>query len=737
MKSAGLFVDYESTYSSLQEATTISLSHEAVARHLSDLASAFGQVVARIAWADWDRWPGAQRTLARMGFETRFVVPDPGEPNAVSGFLETELLKVSSRSDALDVVVVASTSPSLGTWVTELRRRGKEMVILAREETVPQALRSMEGVLEPLSLPAGGERDAQPAEAPSPGESTSLEQGPGDTMLERVRTALVAVLSERRLPWISFRLFCDHLASSGVTDAGSARYWIERAVAEGYVRRERERGAARQFYKFTPGRLPPGRDVAAGEVSESKPYVSLFAPRGPAGADTGRKRERRDKDAATDGAAQVGRGGWGQDWRNFTFVRMLWTLRETLEGRPDRYYLNASTMVEALQGGGIGKSEEEVFFWVNQAVDRGLLDREVRESDRAGMHRVNRYYLNHQHSLVTLAEVVPGAIVQTIDLVLRRRTEWNGIAFNFLIRLLRVHPALSNPVDAFHVYRLREWINFLIGVQVLAKFEEPDLRDPSRKTTMVTNNLEHPQTLRFLNDMPDTHFFQPEHQAVLRTILMIDHFLYWLRTKSPDEDWLPLMTLKSWLRNALGDQLTKWSVTECEEQGIFSIDRYRNKGGGDATVAGVRLAYSHPLVMATLSHRDHFLKLLIGLLRDRASVPYGVIEKQMSNDAAFGETSIERLGWFALMIDAKVITVEEVGAGSADRGAGLVCRLNEREKFVGELVTRVIRGEGYVPSRRVGDLDHRSAGVGSGGIPGGSDEPPDNGEWSAVPTASK
>ncbi len=695
MKSVGLFVDYESTHSSLRKAVATALSHEKIGRHVLNVASSFGELVVRVAWADWDRFPGAQRALARLGFDTRFVVANPGDLTAASSVLEKALLKLASQSDAPDLFVVAGTSPTLASCAGEVRRFGKNMVVLAREDAVPAAIRGAVGLFEQLSLPPGQLGSSRPR-----GVGVDFRKDPETetAMLGQVRSALIAMLSERRLPWVSFRLFSDYLVANGVATPDSVKHWIERAVAKGYVCRDRERGATRPFYKFTPGRLP-GRNTPDPHQGSAGASGSLFRSRSRSAGRQGT--ESRDVSYRPWTAGDTA-GRWNQDWRNFTFVRMLWALWDTLEDEAHRP-LSSRAVTEAFHRWGIGLSDEEISFWVNQAVDRGLLIRESETRGEPTSSQASWYRINLEHRLVTSAETVPAAIVQTIDMVLRRCTDWQGIAFNFLIRLLRVHPALSNPADEYHVFRLREWTNFLIGEGVLSKFEEPDLKDPARKTTMVTNNLSHPHTKRLLEQAPDAPFYRPEHQAVLRTILMIDHFLYWLHTKSPDEDWLPLMTLKSWLRNSLGDQLTKWAVAACELARIFTIDRHRNNGGSEATVAGVRLSYSHPLVRETLVRRDQFLKLLLRLLQNRASIPYRVIEKQLVEDSTFGDTPTERLGWFALMVDAKVVTVDDVGTEFEDRGAGLVCRLNAREKFVGELVTRVIRGEDFEPSGTASD----------------------------------
>ncbi len=693
MKAIGLFVDYETTYTALRKAAGTSPSHEQVGRHVLEVASSYGQVVTRIAWADWDRVPGAQRALARLGFDTRFVVANPGDVTAVTDLLETELLKTAAAPDAPDLFVVVGTSPSLVRCAGELRALGKEMVIVAREEAVPDALRGVAGLFESLPLPPSDAGSSRPQTHEA---SLGPEVSDESTMLPRIRAALVDMLSERRLPWVSFRLFSDYLVSSGVTTPDTVKYWIERAVARGYVRRERERGATRPFYKFTPG---AGRAAGAEDAAESG-GGSLFRVRDRSGP-RGPRLEQRATSAFAWAGESVPAGRWNQDWRNFTFVRMLWALAEV--AGPEQP-MRPEAVNEALRKSGVGRTDEEIAFWINQAVDRGLLVK-VRLPRRGAETPHHAYRIHLEHRLAASAEVVPVAIVHTIHTVLGRCTEWKGVAFNFLIRLLRIHPLLSNPADEYHVYRLREWINFLIADGVLAKFEEPDLKDPTRKTTMVTLNPEHPQTRRCLERAPMSPFFDPERQAVLRTILMIDHFLYWLHTKSPDEDWLPLMTLKSWLRNALGDQLTKWAVSACEEDRVFAIDRYQNKGGTEATVAGVRLSYQHPLVQDTLSKRDGFLKLLIRLLRDRASIPYRAIEKHLVDDRAFGDTVPERLGWFALMVDARVVTVDDQGTEFEDRGVGLLCRLNAREKFVGELVTRVIRGRSFDISREPGEGD--------------------------------
>lgn len=752
VQSVGLFVDYENIHISLANALQRAFRHEVLVRRLMELASESGEPVFRTAWADWDRFPGAQRVLATARFDTRFVPTTMAGKNSADMAMQAEILKLLNRDEGPQVFVIATGDRDFLFTVDELKRRGKRVILIGVEQTTSTELRQAAHQFFALTLPA------PVPSAPPPEEASSLRRNhedanPSPVQLEQVRQTLESLLQEKRMPWVSYRLFASHLVDRGVVSSEAAHLWIDRAADDGYIVREEDPSASRQgarrFCRFYPaGRgarpselrsLPEG--VEAGHRPLQRP-ARPSSPTTPPGMSSGAHASQTGTSGnnpaaqssvgfgnhpnASQGAGFGGfdradasssfeepmrtdpsrieaqgpgrylaprSGGWGHDWRNFTFVKIVWALAELTEGKPARFFINPSSLLEALRREGIGVTEEEVFFWVNQSVDRGILIREVKELPGVPTQRFYRYYLAQHSRLVQLAEEVPRAILHTMESVLSKRTDWQGIAFNFLIKLLQVHPMLGNPATDFQPHRLREWLNFLIDEQLLFKFEEMDLKDNTRTTTMVGIRREHPQVQRFLRHAPDGDFSTPEHQALLRTILTIDHFLHWLHTKNPDEHWLPLMTLKTWLRSLLGDQLTKWAVLVCEKEGIFLIERFQNKGGGDTLVAGVKLVPTHPLVARTLEQRDEFLRILLNLLRNRAVIPSVLIEQRLRDSELFGRTPEERLGWLPLMVDTKVIAIERGDGSSASDGPlAYFCRVNSREKFVGELLNRVIRG---------------------------------------------
>ena len=69
----GLFVDYENIYISIVNQEPRSIRHEVLAHRLLDIARAYGDLAYLVVWADWDRFPGAQRVFATLRYDTRFV----------------------------------------------------------------------------------------------------------------------------------------------------------------------------------------------------------------------------------------------------------------------------------------------------------------------------------------------------------------------------------------------------------------------------------------------------------------------------------------------------------------------------------------------------------------------------------------------------------------------------------------------------------------------------------------
>lgn len=732
--SVGLFVDYENIYISLARQFPRVHRHDLLVHRLVELASTFGDANFRVIWADWDRFPGAQRLCATARFDTRFVPTTSSGKNSADMAMQAEILKLLARDEAPQVFVIATGDRDFLFTVDELKRQGRRVILLGVEQTTSQELRlaahqfiALEPPRDPSQAqPSSSGHASEPGTEAGSAPSTARKSGTERPLslplplLVQLQAALEELLLARDLPWSSFRLLASHLVERHLATEETVHQIIDQAVESGYLVREEDRSGPKRFYRFVSPRprLKPRRelDSARSLPSGGAPLrrampqnstqmiqnVSIqgvhppgdasrtLSPPPSAHGEPGRSTESLEPPQPARSFAPRG-SGWGQDWRNFTFVQIVWALHALIEDQPSRYFINPSSLLDALRKEGIGYTEEEVFFWVNQSVDRGILLREVKELPGIPPQRFYRYYLHHQSRLVVLALEVPRAIVQTLDSVLSKRSDWKGIAFSFVMKLLQVHPFLSNPAWDLSANRLREWLNFLIDEQLLQKFEEPDLKDPSRSTTMLELNREHPHTLRFLRRESHDHYKTPEHQASLRVILTIDHFLHWLHLKSPDEHWLPLMTLKTWLRAMMGDQLTKWAIQVCEKEGIFRIERFQNKGTSEQSVAGVVLETAHPLVARTLEQRDEFLRGVIGLLRNRVTVPAVLLEQRLREDERFGATPEERLGWIGLMLDNKVMMIERDALGGTDAHPSFVARLNTREKFVGELLNRVLR----------------------------------------------
>ncbi len=696
----GLYVDYWSLRERAWAEGTPTVPHARIGEQLLTLAGRYAPDIQPMIWDGWAVLPEARDAFEALGYEAR-ERGSAGEPVSDEGGLSGMLRSSMNAENAPHTLVIASLDEALGPLLDDLRERGHHIVVVGIDAAVPPVLSEVADEIVRLKLDRGRLADAAtrerarstppmgvPAMKPSSHRGRAGGKGgpPPADLLAQVRSSLVAFMAERRLPWVSYRLFAGYLTSTGVVEAERVHVVIEHAVRSGYLVREQEVGEQKKFYRFTPARSP--FSLASGASS------GLGAEQGAEKAWTNSKASGRTPGPSSrrDVSPPAGAQGdfWNRDWRNFTFVRIAWALQRVLADKPSHFYINPATLAETLKDEHIGMTTEEVFFWVNQSVDKGVLIRDVRSAGADGS-QFYRYYLNQQSRLVYFSREVPAAIVETLDTVLAEHAEWRGIAFSFLIRLLQVHPILANPVHELQPFRLREWLNFLIDEGILCKFEEPDIKDPSRTTTMIAVNPEHRQVRFFRTERAASPFFEPRHQAVIRTVLTIDHFVHWLRTKSPDEDWLPLMTLKSWMRTMMGDQLTKWSISQCEEERFFLIDRYKNKGAGEGTVAGVRLDTSHERVSDLLSKRDAFLRLLARLLRKRAAIPYGMLEQHVRDSVAFGEREDERLGWIPILVDTRVITLERDKSRSG--GQAFVCRLNARERFVGELLTRIMREE--------------------------------------------
>lgn len=723
MNRVGLFVDYENICLTLHQIDEKPTKHETFIKRLIEISQRYGQIVTSISWANWDMFPIAQGLFESYQFETKHIPISPVTSQDTNNdmTIQTEILKSLKNENAPDIFILVTGERDFIYAVEELKRFDRQVVLIAIEDAVPVELKHTAHGFHSLDLnifddqPVSNMFQLQQSQHANKNK-ISFETKMAEATLEQIRQCIVYLVESKSLSWVSYRLLAESIVLHKIVPPEEAHYWIDKAIQEGIILKEEEQGATKRFFKFLPAKQNhlhyqnkhfshQAHQPVAHHSYNTHHRNEIHKVRGHSQHDsmmdsshfsydhhTRNNDHRHQTDMFQSAFSQTSSkaSSWSQDWRNFTFVRIIWAIQQYESEKTSHEYLTASILTQILKHYGIGITDEEVFFWINQSVDKEILIREVKEGTPS-VSRTYRYALNQNLQLVVFAQEIPKAVVTTVDHVLRIRSDWNGIAFNFLTRLLQVHPYISNPNHDIQPIRLKEWINFLIEFKILMRFEEPDLKDPSHTTTMVGLNKEHPEAKFFITHEPKESFYTPEHQAVLRAILTIDHFLHWLKTKSPGENWLPLMTLKTWLRASLGDQLTKWAILICEQESIFIIDRFQNKTGAEATVAGVRLDYNHPLVSQTLLRRDEFLHILIGLLKNRASVSLQSLEQRLRICDLLGNSTEERTSWIPLMIDTKVVCVDKDLHPEQEFPTELVCKINSREKFVGELITRVIR----------------------------------------------
>ncbi|MFM7200333.1 MAG: NYN domain-containing protein [Myxococcota bacterium] len=734
MDAVALFVDYENVYISLARHATHPLRHIQVVRLLLSHAQRVGIPRHLLAFADWDRFPGAQRTLATAGFETRYVPTSHAGKNSADLALQLELLKLLTLREAPEIFMLASGDRDFLTTLEEIRRQGRRGVVLGVDDSTSSVLKKHAHRFIPLVLAdesswgAEQERATTPSGSPqSLGEQEGEEAREGlsheriDISVERpkhaavaetglsvgggaragglrvptslalheeqvgegVRQVLAQVLQERGQSWCSYRLLCQALVSRGVTTEGGASRSLDAAVEAGLIQREEVYQEGRRQVRFLLGPSSSVRVQVRGQGRS--PLTRPVSGRGGEAAEVERAR------VGGPPALVLRLEPWQEDWRSFTFVRMVWVLDDLFRDKPERFYATPSTLQEHLNPLALDQSEEERYFWLHQAVDCGFLRREVKEQPGQLPPRLYRYYFQAQHPLVSWARELPRAVVASLDRLQQLRPEWPGAAFNYLLKLLSLHPLVAHLPLELNPARQREWLNFLLQEGLLTRQEVPDAFEPDRRTTLVCLERTHPRVKALLS-LPAQPRVLPDAWAMLLTVLTLDHFLHWLRLRAPEEDWLPLVTLKGWLRELLGEQLTRLTLAQCEQEGLIQIERFANKGAGEATVAGVRLRLDAPHVQQVLQQRDAALRLVLSLLRHRAVVPSGLLEQRLQGDGRLGESMLERLAWLPLLEQTRVLLVErEEGQGFEPR-RGWVCRLNTREKFVGALVSRLLQG---------------------------------------------
>lgn len=688
MGAAGLFVDFENIYLSMQAQSAGRPQPERVAQRLLALAEAEGSLVVRLAWADWDHFPGAQRAFSLARFETRFVPTTAHGKNASDMAMQAEMLVRAGREGAPPCFILATGDRDFLYALQALKNAGHTVVLIGAPHAASMALKAAADRFIPLEL--GETQPLKPAEGTVPTGAL-------------VRQCLEQAHVARGMPWISFRLLVQMLMEKGLMPETSAVAALEEAVADGLVRRDEEHRGNRRVVRFSlPNPISPhgtfrsGSAVSASRGPSRAPLyeaVEAFATahrsvQGQAiprlGGDPA-SQVRRDEPRS--GSTRVFGPTW--DWQTQALLRILW---HVVAANPKLLHepQTRSALLTQVTAVLPELTLEEARFWVSRGIQRGFFESTSQSSGQEGMEEdASCLALARNHPWLALALELPVCIAESLQAGLSSHPDWQGIAFSYLMRLLRFHPHLSAAELELTPERLKDWINLCLDEQFLYRYETPDVNIPERTTTMVQWNQDHPLAGWVWTQRRMDPLTSPLWQARTRALLTLDHFLVWLEARRPGESWMPLVTLKSWLKEMLGDQLAREAIQGCEDARLFVIDRFPHREQPGVDVAGAVLQRTHPEVEAVLLCRNRVLHHLHALLHRRASVPLPVFREMLEADAQLGPSQRVRASWIPILVDTRIMIVEKEEGGAGTHRSGWSVRLNTRERFVQTLLRRL------------------------------------------------
>lgn len=684
--SASLFVDFENVFLSVQKNFSERVSPALLAQRLLELCQPLGDLRIRLAWADWDHFPGAQRAFALARFETRFVPTTTHGKNASDMAMQAEILTQAARAEAPERFVLATGDSDFVYAVEALKRAGHQVILIS----VPQAVSSTLRVAALRFIPLEPQRTLLAGEVPGASPDALL-----------VRQCLEHAHIQRGMPWVSFRLLLQLLMDRGLSSESSAIAAVEAAVREAVIRRDEEHRGDRRMVRFSvPNPIQPHPSTPSSPTSgneglsarapvyqaveafwSSHRSVSSIAP-------GGLSRETGSWESAGGARGAGGRGnqpGW--DWQTQALMRILWHLEAQERGSSEGSLPRAHFLQRLSAVPGVGS--EEARYWLGRGIERGFFEGSPSTLSADSGVLEQRIRIPKEQSWLMQVLELPICVAEALEAGLSHHKDWQGVAFSYLIRLLRLHPLLSAPEQEIPSLRLKDLLNMCLNDKLLYRYETPDLNAPEFTTTMIQWNPHHPLSEWVRSRCRSDAFFSPLTQARIRALLTLDHFLAWLDVRSPGEAWMPLVTLKAWLRDLLGDQLAREAVQDCEQNRTFLIDRFPHRDASGALVAGVVLQRTHPEVALLLQQRDRFLLLLRSLLHRRTSAPLPALTGMLEADGLLGPTSTHRLGWLALLSDTRVILLEREGPGMAGTRSSWSVRLNTRERFVQALIRRL------------------------------------------------
>ena len=270
---------------------------------------------------------------------------------------------------------------------------------------------------------------------------------------------------------------------------------------------------------------------------------------------------------------------------------------------------------------------------VSQAISLGILQRQGAEGS---------VFLNLQHPVVEKTLLIVNRMVRRVANTLSSRN-WEYVNYGFLLKGLAMERDLDRPGMNENDQWRSHWIDCLVRERVLQRDlvphrHNPDDLVPVIRIPAVDENpivrqtgqayVDSEEAARNWQGVPPHQLSETEPEVarmVTRIVVSVQQF-----TSFRNFAWCPLGSLHRRLREFDSGMVFQQAVEYLLVNNMVTVNEYPNPRS-DYNTKGIELDENNPYVAVVLNERDEFVRVLLAMYRDNATITQASIEQHLSD----------------------------------------------------------------------------------------------------------
>ncbi len=659
MEAVSIFVDFENATFVLQNREGKQFIPRLFGEKLKKFAENFGKVEKALIWAEWNKFSSPfsqERAIPLILGEQEFdciYLPNSSDRN----YIERSINKLLTPAAEKEETIVLVSGDYLFENLLQNFKNKKFILLLVGE--VPASFPWENAEVRQLWEVLEKEEVTADIELPS-----NLNMADFFIQLQRL---LKEELQRRRWDGMSFhmlsRLMVENMMANNESEA---QYYINHAVYKGFLER-------------FESELPSGQRI-------------LFKP--------------TIIEHFTDESV------WKED--EFVFAQLVWAFDIIFHQNPWWEYVTFSRLREELARWSLIKPHHNLQLVVENAVEKGILNLTIEDSDPYSNRKKYKYTLGDVESFSPLLRLLPRTIVKTVRNLLRENPSWSGVSFNKLLesveREILHDPQFTQRNIWLDRITLKNWSNFLCDLGVLHAFRgRPRIVQGEIKEspTLVRVVPEHPwvklidaQNSYGQPPSASSHYSKIKDIHLYRLIILIEHYLYISDNDAVLAGWMPMATIFKVMGRSLERNFCNAIVRTGNDRKIIEIRTYDPRPGQHPP-RGAQLNFGHPMIREARKKLIRCLKIFLQIQDENSEVSLEKFREHIADDPFLGETVEERLEWIDIMRQENLIILKPKTNREEPGKLEYSCNLNIRDRYILFLLDSIQSQDGEASGEEV------------------------------------